>query len=53
MKKFESAEIVELNVNETAFGPYNNEVPDSEKTTVTDANGNVLGYKQQFGEKES
>ncbi len=50
MKKFEVAELVALEVENTAFGPNDPNSVDAEKFAVTDANGNVLGYKEQYGE---
>lgn len=53
MKKFEIPAIDELDVSSTAFGPNDPNSMDTEKTAVTDSNGNVLGWKEQFGEKLS
>ena len=39
-----------LDVKETAFGVMNPNNTDSEKTAVTDDQGNILGWKQEFGE---
>ena len=39
-----------MDVKETAFGVMNPNNPDSEKTAVTDDQGNILGWKQEFGE---
>lgn len=50
MKKFVNAELNEMNIAETAFGPENPNQPDSDKTAVRDDDGNLLGWKQQFGE---
>ena len=49
-KMWMNPEITALDVKETAFGIYNKEVPDSEKTQVVDAAGTLLGYKQEYGE---
>lgn len=53
MKKFSVAEIEALELNETAFGPNDPTSVDEAKHAVTDANGNVLGYKEQYGEHKS
>lgn len=50
MKKFVNAEVVELNVNETAFGPQNPDKVDQEKYAVKDANGNIDGWEELYGE---
>lgn len=53
MKKiWESAVIEELDVKETQFGPISPETPDGDKTAVFDDNGNLQGWKQQFGEED-
>lgn len=53
MKKFAVAELVELDVNKTAFGIECPENPDSEKTSVYGDNGELLGYEQLFGESNN
>ena len=52
MKEWNEATIVELDVQETAFGPYSPEKPDSEKTQVTRPDGEE-GWEQFFGEGEN
>lgn len=52
MKEWNEATIVELDVQETAFGPYSPEKPDSEKTQVTRPDGEK-GWEQFFGEGEN
>ena len=50
MKKFVNAEISEVMISETAFGPVNPDKVDADKYAVTDENGNVLGYEELYGE---
>lgn len=50
MKKFVNAEVVELNVAKTAFGPLNPSKVDEVKYSVTDENGNILGWEELYGE---
>lgn len=52
MKKFVNAEVVELNVNETAFGPQNPEKVDEAKYEVKDNNGNIIGWEELYGETQ-
>lgn len=47
-KTWINPEVATLDVKETAFGPYQPDVPDSEKTQITKPNGDV-GYVQDFG----
>ncbi len=49
MKKFVNAEVVELNVNETAFGPLNPDKVDESKYAVTDENGVIKGWEELYG----
>lgn len=49
MKTWKEAEIKELEINETAFGPCDPTVNDSEKTQFVDSDGNI-GYVQEQGE---
>ena len=53
MKEWKEAGMAELDVKKTAFGPYSPEIPDSEKTAVTDDEGNILGYERGWGESAS
>lgn len=53
MKKFVNAEVVELNVNETAFGPLNPDKVDADKYAVLDENGNIKGWEELYGEKNN
>ena len=39
-----------LDVKETAFGPQNPKMPDSDKTAVIGPNGEVIGWEQSYGE---
>lgn len=48
-KEWNSATIDELNVKATAFGPYQPENPDSDKTQVEKPDG-TKGWEQLFGE---
>lgn len=48
-KTWNEATLEEVNVKDTAFGPYNSEIPDSEKTQITKPNGQK-GWIQEFGE---
>lgn len=50
MKKFENAELVAVELTATAFGPCSPDNPDEVKDAVLDDNGNVIGYRQRFGE---
>ncbi len=50
MKKFAVAELVELDVNKTAFGPSDPNRADSDKYAVLDDNGNVVGWEELYGE---
>lgn len=50
MKEWKKPELQMININETAFGPYNPNKPDSEKTQVTNENGET-GWEQKFGDK--
>ena len=50
MKKFENAELVAMDLTATAFGPNDPNSVDAEKYAVLDDQGNVLGYKEQYGE---
>ena len=47
-KTWVNAEVEALDVKETAFGPYNPNTPDSEKTQII-IDG-VKGWEQKFGE---
>lgn len=51
MKTWNNAEIEVLDVKNTAYGTMNPEVPDGEKVAVVDSDGNLLGYKQGWGEE--
>lgn len=53
MKKFVVAEIEALELNKTAFGPLNPEKVDEGKYAVVDENGNILGWEELYGEKET
>ena len=53
MKKFVNAEVVELNVNETAFGPQEPTKVDEAKYAVIDENGNILGWEELYGDKNN
>lgn len=53
MKTWTEAEIRELEINETAFGPNDPNSVDAEKFAVTDDNGNILGYKEQYGQSKA
>lgn len=48
-KTWNEATLTEVNVKDTAFGPYNPENPDSEKTQITKPNGQT-GFVQEFGD---
>lgn len=48
MKKWEEATIEAMEITETAFGPYNNNIPDSDKTQITKPDGST-GWVQEFG----
>ncbi len=50
MKKFENAELVAMDLAVTAFGPCSPDNPDEVKDAVLDDNGNVIGYRQRFGQ---
>lgn len=50
MKKFENAELVAMDLTATAFGPSSPENPDEAKDAVLDDNGNIIGYRQRFGQ---
>ena len=50
MKKFVVADIEALDLNETAFGLYNKEIPDSEKTFKFVEEEGGWGWVQEFGE---
>lgn len=50
MKKFENAELVAMDLTATAFGPCSPDNPDEVKDAVLDDNGNVIGYRQRFGQ---
>ena len=52
MKTFINAEIVEVSLADTAFGPNEPNKVDVEKYSVTDNDGNVIGYKAKFGSRE-
>lgn len=53
MKKVWNAPVVEeLSLQETAFGPQNPNVPDSDKTAVVE-DGVIKGWKQEFGKVEA
>lgn len=49
MKKFVNAELVEVEINATAYGISNPENPDSEKTLKQNEDGK-WGYAQEYGE---
>lgn len=49
-REWTNANVEELEVRDTQFGPYNENNPDSDKTAVKDANGEILGWEQEFGE---
>ena len=53
MKTWNEAEVVELNLDKTAFGPNNPDSMDESKYAVTDEYGNIIGWEEQFGEKMS
>lgn len=53
MKKFINADVVELNVTETAFGPINPDKVDADKYAVLDENGNIKGWEELYGEKNT
>ena len=53
MKKFKVAELVVLNLQDTAFGPDDETFVDVEKHTVTDNDGNILGFEEEYGQKPS
>ena len=42
-----------LDVKETAFGPQNPKMPDSDKTAVIGPNGEVIGGEQSYGENNT
>ena len=42
-----------LDVKETAFGPQNPKMPDSDKTAVIGPNGEVIGWEQSYGENNT
>ena len=50
MKKFEVADIVVLNLAETAFGPEDPNHVDDVKHPVTNAAGEVIGYEEEYGQ---
>ena len=50
MKTWNGAEVVELKLDKTAFGPNNPDSMDAEKYAVTDEKGNIIGWEEQFGE---
>lgn len=53
MKKFINAEINEMEINKTAFGPVDPEENDEVKEAVHDADGNIIGWKAKFGTTKS
>ena len=50
MKVWMNPEVCELKLNATAFGPQNPDQMDEAKYAVTDEKGNILGWKQGYGE---
>ena len=54
MKKWETPEITELKISETAFGPSDPTLVDSEKHQITNTEtGEILGYEEEYGEPVS
>ena len=54
MKKFEVADIVVLNVADTAFGPDDNTFVDEVKHAIVDEiTGEVLGWEEEYGQAHS
>ena len=53
MKKFEVAELVVLNLTDTAFGPSDPNFVDDVKHAVTDNDGNVIGWEEEYGQTPS
>ena len=53
MKKFINAEINEMEINKTAFGPLDPDSCDEVKEAVLDADGNIIGWKAKFGTTKS
>ena len=52
MKKFINAEIEEIKVSETAFGPFNPDNADSEKYQKVKPDG-TIGWEQKYGQADS
>ncbi|MBR5994194.1 MAG: hypothetical protein IK018_10345 [Lachnospiraceae bacterium] len=53
MKKFEVAELVVLDLADTAFGPSDPTFVDDLKHAVTDNDGNILGWEEEYGQPRS
>ena len=53
MKKFEVAELVVLNLADTAFGPEDPTFVDDLKHAVTNNDGEIIGWEEEYGQKKS